>query len=131
MRRKNTFGPYIFIRSTCLYSFIQMNLSIAFQSLQTPELNGRHTIVCDLKHFIKEQTLRNVSKGKYFTLKKVTKNLNFHFFIKFVSKENEDLSPGNQAKKFKYLMGKLFAIHMWRGRCFLLVFRFLVQMHGV
>ena len=23
MRRKNTFGPYIFIRSTCLYSFIQ------------------------------------------------------------------------------------------------------------
>ena len=82
MRRKNTFGPYIFIRSTCLYSFIQMNLSIAFQSLQTPELNGRHTIVCDLKHFIKEQTLRNVSKGKYFTLKKVTKNLNFHFFYK-------------------------------------------------
>ena len=91
----------------------KMNLSIAFQSLQTPELNGRHTIVCDLKHFIKEQTLRNVSKGKYFTLKKVTKNLNF------------------QAKKLKYLMGKLFAIHMWRGCCFLLVFRFLVQMHGM
>lgn len=67
----------------------KMNLSIAFQSLQTPELNGRHTIVCDLKHFIKEQTLRNVSKGKYFTLKKVTKDLNFHFFFYKVCQKRE------------------------------------------
>ena len=34
------------ITDSCLIE-TKMNLSIAFQSLQTLELNGRHTVVCE------------------------------------------------------------------------------------